>query len=170
MLVLCRMTARSSASRVRRRTRDALALGLALALASPWAEAAPPATEEPPTGSGLITSGSVVLGIGGAAVLGGSVMLIVFAGSREGYGSAIGVYTILAGLVVSAVGVGLLVPGLSRRGKHRTWEAENMARLGDPTMSLTLRGAPGPEAALGGVWLGEGLRLSPSATGFVLQF
>lgn len=90
-----------------------------------WAAPAP-SSDPPPTGRGLIISGSVVLGVGLAAMIPGVVMMIMYRGSREGYGSAIGAMILGAGGVFVLTGTGLLVPGLVRRHRYREWQADPM--------------------------------------------
>jgi hypothetical protein len=103
--------------------------------------------DPPPTGRGLIISGSLMLGVSVATIVPGVVMLITGRHSREGLATAIGVFLVGAGGLFAATGTGLLVPGIVRNRRYReyrTGQADaswNLAPLGP-------RGAIGPGGAV----------------------
>ncbi len=123
--------------------RVALAVVVALAVASPGRALAEPAADEtsepPPTGRGLIISGSIVGGAGILMLVPGIVFVVSGRNSREGLASAIGWMLTGVGLAFVATGTGLLVPGVRRNREFRAWKRSQMAAFGS-----TDRVAPAP--------------------------
>ncbi len=102
-----------------------VSVALALGLAAPTSVSAAPPSDPPPTGRGLIISGSIVGGLGVAALVPGVVFLITGRNSREGLASAIGAILTTVGVIGVGTGVGLLAPGIIRHRRYQDWKASS---------------------------------------------
>lgn len=124
-----------------------LSLVLALALAAPHRAHAAPSEDPPPTGRGLIISGSIVGGLGISALVPGIVFLITGRTSREGLATAIGVLLTSVGVIAVGTGAGLLAPGIVRKRRYEAWKADSSTAFATPVG-----------------------RIGPAPRGFVLRF
>lgn len=118
-----------------------VSLVLALSLAAPNRAQAASSEDPPPTGRGLIISGSIVGGLGVAALVPGIVFLITGRTSREGLATAIGVLLTSVGVIGVGTGAGLLAPGIVRKRRYDDWKADSSSALATPVGRIGL--APG---------------------------